>query len=159
MNNGKKQTPDHAFREALQESIQGSRHARKFIARFVEALLKVRTSNLAKIALAIAGEAETASVYRQIQRYLKNENQVVIDYLKLLNLEGNLKILIDRTEWKFGETWVNILCLSVALSTSGDSIIVGRRQPERQSGGGRVGRAAQAAGCRVGSRPHRKNLG
>ena len=39
---------------------------------------------------------------------------MVIDYLKLLNLEGNLKILIDRTEWKFGETWVNILCLSVA---------------------------------------------
>ena len=114
MNNREKQTPDHAFREALQESIQATRHARKFIARFVEALLKTRTSNLAKIALAIEGEAETDSVYRQIQRYLKNENEVSIDYLKLLNLEGKLKILIDRTEWKFGETWVNILCLSVA---------------------------------------------
>jgi hypothetical protein len=70
------QTPDNAFDEALQESIQGSRHARKFIARFVEALLKVRTSNLARIAQAVESEAEADSVYRQIQRFLKNENQV-----------------------------------------------------------------------------------
>lgn len=108
------QTPDDAFREALQESIQGSRHALKFIARFVEALLKVRTSNLAKIALATDSEVAAASVYRQIQRFLKNETQVSIDYLKLLKIKGRLKILIDRTEWKFGETWINILTLSVA---------------------------------------------
>jgi hypothetical protein len=108
------QTPDNAFSEALQQSIQGSRHAIKFIVRFVEALLKTRTSNLAKIALATRSEAEAESVYRQIQRFLKNENKVSIDYLKLLKIKGNLKILIDRTEWKFGATWVNILTLSVA---------------------------------------------
>lgn len=109
-----KQTPDHAFCEALQENIQGTRHAIKFIAQFVAALLKTRTSNLAKIANAIESEAGTNSVYRQLQRFLKNENKVSIDYLKLLKLKGKLKILIDRTEWKFGETWINILTLSVA---------------------------------------------
>jgi hypothetical protein len=45
---------------------------------------------------------------------LKNENKVSIDYLKLLKLAGKLRILIDRTEWKFGSTWINILTLSVA---------------------------------------------
>ncbi|MGI8468959.1 MAG: hypothetical protein ACR2N3_10965 [Pyrinomonadaceae bacterium] len=114
MKNETNQTPDNAFQEALEESIQGSRHAIKFIARFVAALLKVRTSNLAKIALAIESEVETESVYRQIQRFLKNENQVSIDYLRLLKLKGKWKIIIDRTEWKFGATWVNILTLSVA---------------------------------------------
>ena len=114
MNNGKKQTPKYAFEEALKESIQGSRHAIKFIARFVEALLKTRTSNLSKIAQAVDSQVEADSVYRQIQRFLKNENKVAIDYFKLLKLKGELKILIDRTEWKFGETWVNILTLSVA---------------------------------------------
>ncbi len=109
-----KQTPDNAFREALQENIQGSRHALKFIVQFVSALLKVRSSNLAKIAQAIQAEAEPDSVYRQIQRFLKNEAEVSIDYLKLMNLNGKLKILIDRTEWKFGATWVNVLTLSVA---------------------------------------------
>ena len=109
-----KQTPEHAFQEALQQSIQGSRHARKFIARFVAALLKTRTSNLMKIAQAVESEAEADSVYRQIQRFLKNENQVSIDYLKLLKLNGKLKVIIDRTEWKFGACWVNILSVSVA---------------------------------------------
>jgi hypothetical protein len=108
------QTPANAFREALADSIQGSRHARKFIAQFVEALLKTRTSNLMKIAQAVESEAEADSVYRQIQRFLKSENQVAIDYLKLLKLEGKLKLVIDRTEWKFGSCWVNILSLSVA---------------------------------------------
>jgi len=109
-----KQTPDDAFREALQANIQGTRHTLKFIAQFVSALLKTRTSNLVKIANSFDSEAESDSVYRQIQRFLKNETQVSIDYLKLLNVHGKLKVLIDRTEWKFGATWVNILTLSVA---------------------------------------------
>ncbi len=114
MKNGKEQTPDNAFQEALQENIQGSRHALKFIAQFVSALLKTRTSNLVKVANAFDSRAESDSVYRQIQRFLKNENEVSIDCLKLLKLEGKLKLLIDRTEWKFGSTWINILTLSVA---------------------------------------------
>lgn len=113
-----KQTPDNAFCEALEESIQGSRHAIKFIARFVTALVKVRTANLAKIALAIESEAESESVYRQTQRFLKNENQVSVDYLRLLKLKGKWKIIIDRTEWKFGSCWVNILTLSVAYKST-----------------------------------------
>lgn len=114
MNNRKKPTPDRAFEEALQENIQGTRHAIKFIAQFVSALLKARTSNLVKIAKAFETETEPESVYRQIQRFLKNENRVSIDFLKLLKMGGKLKILIDRTEWKFGSTWINILTLSAA---------------------------------------------
>jgi len=114
VNNRKKQTSDNAFCGALQESIQASRPARKFVAQFVEALLKTRTSNLKRIAQAVESEAEADSVYRQIQRFLKNENKLTIHYLKLLKLEGKLKIIIDRTQWKFGATWVNLLSLSVA---------------------------------------------
>ena len=98
----------------MQANIQGTKHAIKFIAQFVSALLKTRTSNLVKVANSFETEVEANSVYRQIQRFLRNETQVSIDFLKLLKLNGKLKILIDRTEWKFGSTWVNILTLSVA---------------------------------------------
>ncbi len=98
----------------MRENIQGTRHAIKFIAQFVSALLKSRTSNLVKVANSFDSEAHADSVYRQIQRFLKNENEVSIDFLKLLKLDGKHKILIDRTEWKFGSCWVNILTLSVA---------------------------------------------
>jgi hypothetical protein len=107
-----KQTPE-AFEKALATSITGTRHALKLISQFVAALVQVRSSNLVKIANAIETEAESESVYRQIQRFLKNENELVIDYLKLLKLDGKLKVVLDRTEWKFGARWVNILCLSV----------------------------------------------
>lgn len=84
------------------------------MAGFVPALLKVRSSNLMKIANAVETEAQASSVYRQGQRFLNNEYPVSVDFLKLLKLRGRHKILIDRTEWKFGERWVNILMLSVA---------------------------------------------
>ncbi|MCY7344732.1 MAG: hypothetical protein LH614_00785 [Pyrinomonadaceae bacterium] len=124
MKNRNKQTPDHAFQEVLQENVQGSRHARKFIAQFAVALLKTGTSNLAKVANAIEAEAQADSVCRQTQRFLKNENQVSIDYLKLLGISGRLKLLIDRTEWKFGQTWINILTRERGLQTSGNSCFV-----------------------------------
>lgn len=46
------------FQVALEENIQGTRHAIKFIAQFVSALLKTRTSNLAKIANAFETERQ-----------------------------------------------------------------------------------------------------
>ncbi len=69
---------------------------------------------MVKVANSFDSEAHADSIYRQIQRFLKNENEVSIDFLKLLKLDGELKILIDRTEWKFGQAWVSILTLSVA---------------------------------------------
>ncbi|MBA3784240.1 MAG: hypothetical protein H0X15_01670, partial [Acidobacteria bacterium] len=77
MKNRNKQTPD-ALEQALQSSIKGTRHAIKLIAQFVSALLKVRTANLVKIANAVETAVEADSVYRQIQRFLKNENKVSI---------------------------------------------------------------------------------
>lgn len=107
-----KQTPD-AFQKASASSITGTRHALKLICQFVTALVQVRSSNLVKIANAVQTEAEPESVYRQIQRFLKSENELCIDYLKLLKLDEKLKLVLDRTEWKFGSSWINILCLSV----------------------------------------------
>ncbi len=108
----KKQTPD-AFEKALQSRIQGTTHAIKFISQFVLAVLKVRSSNLSKIAVAFETSVEFLSTYRQTQRFLGNLRRVKIDYLGLLKISGKLKVAIDRTEWKFGKVWVNILTVSV----------------------------------------------
>ena len=101
MKKQQKQTLD-ALAKALQSSISGTKPAIKLIARFVTALWPVRSSNLVNIANSIESKAEAESVYRQIQRFLKNENRVSIHYLKLLGLEGTLKLIVERTEWKFG---------------------------------------------------------
>lgn len=76
-------------------------------------MLKVRSSNLSKIAVAFQTSVEYLSTYRQIQRFPGNLKTVKIDYLGLLKMSGKLQIAIDRTEWKFGKVWVNILTVSV----------------------------------------------
>ena len=97
----------------MQTRIQGTKHAIKFISRFVLAMLKVRSSNLSKIAVAFETSVEFLSTYRQTQRFLGNLKPVEIDYLGLLKMSGKLQIAIDRTEWKYGKVWINILTVSV----------------------------------------------
>jgi len=97
----------------LQSRIQGTKHAIKFISQFVLAVLKVRSSNLSKIAVAVETGVEFLSTYRQIQRFLGNLKTIRIDYPGLLKMSGKLQVAIDRTEWKFGKVWINILTVSV----------------------------------------------
>ncbi|MBA3695041.1 MAG: IS4 family transposase [Acidobacteria bacterium] len=97
----------------MESRIQGTKHAIKFISGFVLAVLKVRSSNLSKIAVAFETGVEYLSTYRQIQRFLGNLRTVEIDSLGLLKMSGKLKVAIDRTEWKYGKVWINILTVSV----------------------------------------------
>lgn len=68
---------------------------------------------MSKIAPAFETSVEFLSTYRQIQRFLGNLKPVKIDSLGLLKVSGKLKVAIDRTEWKFGKVWINILTVSV----------------------------------------------
>ena len=68
---------------------------------------------MVKVANAFDSEAESNSVYRQIQRFLKNENEVSIDCLKLLKLDGKLLMLLGlglSLAMLMGEFQVEITC-------------------------------------------------
>lgn len=114
----KKQKQAHlACEQAITEKIQGTRHAIKFIGKIIVGFLKMRTSNLAVIANAIESEARTESCYKQIQRFLKSFRWRDSGFeefgLELLGITGKLDLVMDRTEWKFGKVWINMLMLSV----------------------------------------------
>lgn len=44
----------------------------KFLSEFIYALIKVRTVNLAEIAVALSGEAKKESKYKQLQRFFRH---------------------------------------------------------------------------------------
>lgn len=77
----------------------------------------MRTSNLTVIANAMESEAKSESSYKRIQRFLKSfrwrQSGFEKFQLELLGISGQMDILIDRTEWKFGRVWINILTVSV----------------------------------------------
>lgn len=72
---------------------------------------------MAVIANAMESEAKTESSYKQIQRFLKSfkwrQSGFAEFQLQLLGIEGKPDLIIDRTEWKFGKLWINLLMVSV----------------------------------------------
>lgn len=114
----KKQKQAHiACEQAITGKIQGTRHAIKFIGQVVVGLLKMRSSNLAIIANALESCAKTESSYKKIQRFLKSFRWRKSGFeefqLELLGITGQVDLIIDRTEWKFGRVWINLLMISV----------------------------------------------
>lgn len=114
----KKQKQAHlACEQAITGKIQATRHAIKFIGQVVVSFLKMRTSNLTVIANAMEAESKPESKYKQIQRFLRSfrwrQSGFEKYQLELLGISGRVDVLIDRTEWKFGRVWINILTVSV----------------------------------------------
>ncbi len=77
----------------------------------------MRSSNLRVIANAVETSVKPESSYKQIQRFLKSfrwrSSGFAQFQLELLGITGKLDLVIDRTEWKFGKVWINILTVSV----------------------------------------------
>jgi hypothetical protein len=90
----------------------------KFLAAFLTALTQTRSVNLMRIAAVFGGRAKPSSSYKRIQRFLRDFDLPVTELaqllIRLMKLTPPFVIVIDRTEWKFGSTWHNILTLSLA---------------------------------------------
>lgn len=103
----------------LAEHLPWHRARLRFIARFTIALLKLTTTNLAKLALALKPTVKTASNYRRIQRFLAvyrfDFEAFARLLLGLLPQQSGHIVVIDRTEWHFGHTPVNVLMIGIAF--------------------------------------------
>jgi len=82
-------------------------------------LMKVRSINLTKIALAFPSSATPDSRYRRIQRFI---HQYPIDFnviaLLIMTMfqfiSRNFHITLDRTNWKWGKKNINFFVLAIA---------------------------------------------
>lgn len=92
----------------------------KFISMFICALCKVQTVGFEKLANAFDSEADTPSSLRRIQRFIAtyslSSDLVAQLIFKLLPEKENLCLSIDRTNWKFGKTDINIFMLGVCYN-------------------------------------------
>ncbi len=89
----------------------------KLISHFVIALCKVQTVTFEKLANAFDTESACESSLRRIQRFIANysldANLVARLVFNLLPKQGKLILSIDRTNWKFGQTNINIFMLDI----------------------------------------------
>jgi len=104
----------------LKEQFQGKLNlARiKFLSLFIVALCKVQTVNFEKLSSAFNSTAKASSSHRRIQRFIGLYNLcpdlVARLIFSLLPKKEKLVLTIDRTNWKFGKTNINIFMLGVA---------------------------------------------
>ena len=88
------------------------------MARFVLCSLQLTTTNLRRIAVSLKASVEERSNYRRIRRFLADYE---VDYGALSRLLAGLVpqeppyvLVLDRTEWHFGSTPVNVLMIGIA---------------------------------------------
>ena len=81
-------------------------------------LLRLKQVNLTQLALAFSSEASLQSRYRRLQRFFA---EVVFNYdhiahliMSLFDFEANgYYLALDRTNWQWGKTNINLLTLAV----------------------------------------------
>ncbi len=90
----------------------------KLICLFITSLCKVKTINYDRLASGFDSKATKNSSYRRIQRFMAEFDlpMKMISSLifALLPEKENLTLVLDRTNWKFGEKNINILMLGVS---------------------------------------------
>ena len=92
------------------------------MAAFLVAIVQQNTSNLARLANVLDLKAKSESKYRRLKRFLENAE---IDYavfatliIAIVKPSGKYILALDRTEWKYGKVWVNILTLSIVVGNA-----------------------------------------
>jgi len=88
----------------------------EFLAFFIISLIKVRTVNLAEIARSFPGRAAASSKFRRIQRFPAEFKLPFNDIAWLVAAglpQGRWILALDRTDWQFGKTVINLLVLGV----------------------------------------------
>jgi hypothetical protein len=94
----------------------------KLISLFIIALNHVRTVNFERLAIAFDHSARKDSSVRRIQRFIADFD-LQFDLIaklvfSLLPVDPPYRLSMDRTNWKFGKTDINILMLSKGIKST-----------------------------------------
>jgi DDE family transposase len=109
-----------ALSRLIIDHIRLARSRRETLVWLIGSMLKAGTVNLNRLAPHIESAAQTASVHRRLERFFNevklNETEVARLVVGALGIAGKpWHLAMDRTNWQFGKTDLNILVLSVAL--------------------------------------------
>lgn len=101
----------------LAQNVAWNKARINFVAKFLVAVIQVRSVNLTELASVFAGGAQKASHYKRIQRFLRHFELpyagVAAFVLRLLGVPAPWALTLDRTDWYLGQTPLNILVLGV----------------------------------------------
>jgi hypothetical protein len=102
----------------LAENIDWHKARINFLAKFLMALIQVRSVNLSEIASVFPGRAKEESHYKRIQRFLRffeiSYALIAVLIVSLMGVPRPWVLTLDRSNWQLGKTPLNILVLGLA---------------------------------------------
>lgn len=101
----------------LQQQFKYNKARINFITSFILALVKVKTVCLNDISLCLNDKSKEKSNYRRIQdfflKFSLNYELLAIYIVSLLPKDIKFILTMDRTNWQFGRTDINILMIGI----------------------------------------------
>ncbi|MDJ1498256.1 hypothetical protein QNI19_35300 [Cytophagaceae bacterium DM2B3-1] len=86
------------------------------------ALIKVQSVNFERLAQGFDNAVKLSSNLRRVQRFFACcalESDLIARLLfKLMPFEGSFRLMMDRTNWKFGQININLLVLGVMYKST-----------------------------------------
>lgn len=107
------------LKEALSEIFNGHGQRLNMMSKLVLAVLKTCTVNYAQLALVINVKVKIESNFKRIQRFMRGYSFCQRRYVQfawsLYGTQGKwIALSMDRTNWKFGRTNINILTIGIS---------------------------------------------
>ena len=104
--------------EILNSGLGWNKAGADLISFFIVALLKVRSANLTKIAVAMPGRAKTESKYKRLQRFFAGSDFTMDDVSELIarflpSRDEKWDLSMDRANWKLGKKNISPLVLGI----------------------------------------------
>ena len=109
-----------ALLTTLVQSVDSNKARLKVFAAMIVGVIHCRSSNLSRLSACQASEAKQESQYRKLQRFFEQwifpwEDIAKITLLKIPKPRGGYILSMDRTNWKFGKTHINILTVGIVV--------------------------------------------
>jgi hypothetical protein len=105
---------------SMKERTQWNLARVKFLVAFISSVCKLQTVNFQKLSQGLGGTVQVESNLRKIQRFFAEfpvDGDLIAKIIfSLLPLQPPYRLCLDRTNWKFGVTDINILTISVCYS-------------------------------------------
>ena len=101
----------------LQSNFQLNKTRIKYISSLIISLIDVATVNMNRISLKMNSRSKSQSNYRNLQRFFQKFRMNYEEYARFVisHLPKNTQyyLVIDRTNWKFGNTNINVIMLGI----------------------------------------------
>ena len=101
----------------LKEALSMNAARANALTLIIFAMINCETVNLSKLSKHLKTDVKQESSYKRLQRFMKEVTFKPMELARALlafagvEADEKLKLILDRTNWKFGESYINILCL------------------------------------------------